>query len=96
MVQELKRPVRKRARGQAPDKFGGLNFYDPDHEVMFMVHTGNMDWERRHGYVALDMKDEDKAKDAAEPFWFDWLCDTIKEVNKQPEGAELVKERPEE
>ena len=28
-------------------KFGGLNFYDPDHEVVYMVHTGNLDWERR-------------------------------------------------
>ena len=77
-------------------KFWELNFYDPDHEVMYMVHTGNMDWERRHGCVALDVKDEDKAKDSAELFWFDWLCNMIKEMNKQPERVELAKERPEE
>ena len=41
-------------------KFGALNFYDPDTNVMYTVHTGNMEYEARHEYVALGVKDGDK------------------------------------
>ena len=63
---------------------------------MYTVHTGNMEWEKRHGYVALCVKGGDTEEAEAVPFRLDLLCDMIKETEKQPEGGELVKERPEE
>ena len=85
-----------RPRGQAPEKFGGLSFYDPDDEVMYTVHTGNMKWEIYHGYVALGVKEGDEDDDEADPFWLELLCDMIKDTDKQPEGVEIVKECPNE
>ena len=61
---------------------------------MHTVHTGNMDWEPRHGYFALGVKEDDKEDDPALPFWLDLLCEMIRNTKKQPEGVELVKERP--
>ena len=55
-----------------------------------------MVWEPRQGYAALDVKDRDTEDDEAVPFRLVLLCDMIKETEKQREGVELVKERPNE
>ena len=44
----------------------------------------------------IGVKDGDKEEDLVQPLWLELLCDMIKETNKQPEGVELSKERPEE
>ena len=53
-------------------KFGGLNFYDPHNNVMCTVHTGNIEWEKRHGYVALGVKGGDTTD--MRPSRFGWGC----------------------
>ena len=40
------------------------------------------------------MKEDDKEDDPASPFWLDLLYEMIRDTKKQPEGVELVKERP--
>ena len=77
-------------------KFGGLNCNDPDTDVMYTVHTGNMEYETRHGYVALSVKGEGKEEDPTQPFWLPLLCEIIRDTDKQPEGVEIIKERQEE
>ena len=77
-------------------KFGGLNFYDPDNDVMYTVHTGNMKYETRHGYVALGVKDRDKEEDPTLPFWLPLLCEMIKDTDSSRRGVDIIKERQEE
>ena len=55
-------------------KFGGLNFYDPDTNFTYTVHTENMFWEAYHGYAALGVKEGDRPKDPALPFWLELPC----------------------
>ena len=45
---------------------------------MYTVHTGNMEWEKRHGYVTLGVKDGDIEDDEAELFW-------VKIIKERPE-----------
>ena len=71
-----------------------MNFYDPDTNVTYTVHTENMVWENRHGYVALGVKEGDRPEDPAESFWLKLLCNMIKETDDQPDGVELVREPP--
>ena len=77
-------------------KFGGLSFYNPNTDVMYTVHTGNMEYEAGHGYVALGVKDGEKKEDPSQPFWLPLLCEMIRDTDKQPEGVEIIKERQEE
>ena len=71
-----------------------MNFYDPDTNVTYTVHTENMVWENRHGYVALGVKEGDKPEDPAEPFQLVLLFNMIKETYDQSDGVELAKEPP--
>ena len=77
-------------------KFGGLNFHDPDNDFMYTVHTGNMEYKPRHGYLALGVKNGDKEEDLGLPFWLPLLCEMIKDTDRQTEGVEIIKERQEE
>ena len=71
-----------------------MNFYNPDTNVTYTVHTENMVWENRHGYAALGVKEGDRPEDPAESFWLELLCKMIKETDDQLDGVELVKEPP--
>ena len=74
-------------------KFGGLNFYDPDNDVIYKVHIGNMEYETRHGYVALGVKDRnrDKEEDPTLPFRLPLLCEMIKDMDSSRRGSRLLR-----
>ena len=44
----------------------------------------------------MNVKNGDTVEDPAVSFWLELLCDMIKETDTQPEGVEIMKERPEE
>ena len=83
-------------RGTAFEEVWGVELYDPDTNVMYTVHTGNMEYETRHGCVAFDVKNGDKEEDLGLPFWLPLLCEMIKDTDRQTEGVEIIKERQEE
>ena len=75
-------------------KFGGLNFYDPDTNFTYTVHTENMVWEAYHGYAALGVKKGDRPEDLVLQFWLDLPCNMIKVTGEQPDGVKIVKNHP--
>ena len=74
-------------------KFRGLNFYDPDTNATYTVHTENMYWEAYHGYTALGAKEGDRPEDPALAFWLELLCKMINVTDEQPDNVELVRDR---
>ena len=51
-----------------------MNFYNPDTDFAYTVHTANMVWEHRYGYAALGVNEGGRPEDPAVAFRLELLC----------------------